>query len=482
MGVRCGEDFVRTRGRFCLLVCVPLVAALAVVGFPDEIELHNGKRMQGKVVEKTPEFVSFRLGADAGTVVRIPAKNIRTIKIDEQRAKAGPADSGTPKATPAPPAAAPSTAAPPILKPPTTDHAAAQPQKLPAVGAAASLRPTNTRTKSEVEALIASAGATPPDWWDSVSLTYPKALNLTWAEPPRGEWNAQKNLGQYVWDIINPNPHRWKEGVKLLHHVLTVNKGNPDKLYETAEALARMYHQLLGDWARAAFWWRKAAELGGYDIEDFAIELAECYWKLGNRDMAVSTLSPLTEDESAEGIVIQLWADMGEIDKALQLAEDQARSGWPHIGYLAAGDACRRVGRYKEALAYYQKVLAVRHDPGQPGAGLVKRNHDRARANIEAVKVFDALDLAKIADGTYRAVSPAYAGPLHVAVIVKSGRIESVTVTRHEEKQFYSAITDATSQIIEKQSVKGIDMTSGATITAEAIVNATAKALASAMK
>ena len=69
-----------------------------------------------------------------------------------------------------------------------------------------------------------------------------------------------------------------------------------------------------------------------------------------------------------------------------------------------------------------------------------------------------------------------------MAVVVKNARIESVRVTQHTEKQFYSAITDTTARIIAKQGVKGVDMTSGATITAEAIVNATAKALANGMK
>ena len=42
----------------------------------------------------------------------------------------------------------------------------------------------------------------------------------------------------------------------------------------------------------------------------------------------------------------------------------------------------------------------------------------------------------------------------------------------------HSALTDVPNQIIEKQGVKGIYATSRATITAEAILNATAKALA----
>ena len=141
---------------------------------------------------------------------------------------------------------------------------------------------TNVRSRAEVEALITKAGATPPEWWPTVEVNYPPTLNLTWANPGK-EWNAQKNLGQYIWDIINPNPSRWREGVRLLHHVLTVNKDSPEKLEKTTEALARMYQSLLQDWARAAFWWRKTIQLGGYDEADFALDLGECYWRLGNR-------------------------------------------------------------------------------------------------------------------------------------------------------------------------------------------------------
>jgi len=474
------------------------ILMLAISGFADEIEMVNGSRVQGQVVEKTAEFITFRF-ADSGMVARIPARNVRAVSINEKAPAAGAPLRETPKPMPTPSVTkAPTpTPTPPIIKPPTSKPLLVTPQvpkptdvvppgPTPSKPAGA-LQPSstpragNTRTKDEVEALIAKAGTTPPDWWDSVALNYPPTLNLTWADPGK-QWNAQRNLGQYIWDIINPNPPRWREGVKLLHHVLTVNKDDPENLERTAEALATMYHNLLQDWERAAFWWRKTAQIGDYDIEDFAIELSECNWKLGCKEMAAAALSPIKSDETGSGIVIKLWSDMGEIEKALELAELQARNGMPYIGYLAAGDACRLAGRYQDALAYYQKVLAFRYNPKAQGAGFIKRNQERARASIEAIKVFDALDLSRIPDGTYKSNSPAYAGMLHVAVVVKSGRIESVKVTQHQEKQFYSSITDTTRQIIEKQSVKGVDMTSGATMTAEAIVNATAKALASGMK
>jgi uncharacterized protein with FMN-binding domain len=87
-----------------------------------------------------------------------------------------------------------------------------------------------------------------------------------------------------------------------------------------------------------------------------------------------------------------------------------------------------------------------------------------------------------VADGTYRAASGGYEGPVEVEVAVAAGKIESVRVTQHREKQFYSALTDVPNQIIAKQSVQGVDATSRATITAEAIINASAKALASGAK
>ena len=63
---------------------------------------------------------------------------------------------------------------------------------------------------------------------------------------------------------------------------------------------------------------------------------------------------------------------------------------------------------------------------------------------------------------------------------VAGGRIAAVQVTRHTEKQYYSSITDTCAQIIKKQGAKGVDATSGATITSEAILNASIKALGKA--
>ena len=333
-----------------------------------------------------------------------------------------------------------------------------------------------TRSRAEIESLIEKVGKTPPNRWNTTQLDYPPSLDLSWPLRPEGPWNAHENVGQYIWDIINPNPGRWKEGIKLVNHLMIRHQDDPAKLVRSMETLGHMYHNLLEDWARAAFWWRTAERYDGY-VDP--VGLAHCYWKLGSKEMAVEALAEIGSDYTRHGAVIKLWADMGEYDKALVLAERKAAEGMPVIAYLTAGDTCRLAGRYPEALAYYQKVLTVQDDLGREGD--IKKDRERAQGSIQAIRFFDSLDVAEVADGVYTANSIAYAGPLHVEVTVKGGRIEAVRVTKHEEKQFYSALTDTPSQIVRKQSVKGVDAVTGATMTSEAIINATAKALAGGM-
>jgi uncharacterized protein with FMN-binding domain len=335
------------------------------------------------------------------------------------------------------------------------------------------------RTRAEVEAIIQKAGTTPPDWWNSVPLTYPKTLELTWTQPPKGTpFTASKYLGQYIWGTINENPARWREGAKLMHHVLTVNKDDTAKLARTMEALARIYHELLADWARAAFWMRKAAVTDTDYADDVALELAHCYWKLGSKEMAATVLGRYQTDNTAGGNVIRLWADIGELDsKALPMAEAVAREGYPDIGYLAAGDSCRLAGRYPQALDYYQKVLAA-----TTGWNQIKRNKTRAQNSIDGIRAAQGLDLTRVRDGTYTASSMGYAGPVEVAVTVAGGRILSVKVTKYQEKQYYTALTDTPAEIVRLQGIKGVEAVSSATITSEAIMNATMKALAQGMK
>ena len=333
------------------------------------------------------------------------------------------------------------------------------------------------RTRAEVDALIEQMGRTPPEWFEATALNFPQSLDLAWPEKPPGGWNNQKNVGQFVWDVINPNPGRWREGVRLMHHLLTLHRDDTARQARIMNTLGHMYHNLLEDHARAAFWWRKAGvdKSSSLNLQG-GVRLAECYWQLGNKPMAVEALNRAPNHISK----IKLWADMGETDKALQMARSAAPGNASDFIYLYAGDACRIAGRYPEALDWYQKVVAL-PKPAKPN-GRLDRSVNRAKASIEAIKLFELSDVSRVPDGVYKGNSLGYEAQVHVEVVVRMQRIESVKVTDHREKQFYASLTDTPRKIIEKQGVKGVDATSSATITSEAIIYGTAKALAGAMK
>ncbi|TKJ34260.1 MAG: hypothetical protein CEE38_18310 [Planctomycetes bacterium B3_Pla] len=343
-------------------------------------------------------------------------------------------------------------------------------------------RRDTTRTRAEVESLIENVGRTPPDWYGSTPLNYPRTLDLSWPKPS-GPWNTRKHVPHYMFSVINENPRRWKEGARFMHHVLSVNRDDPEVHQKAFDQLGHCYHDLLGDWARAAFWWRK---LDKYHMNNF-LGLADCYWKLGSKEMAASLLRRIRTDSTRYGSAIKLWSDMGELDDALRLAETSARAGNPSGAYIGAGDACRKHSRYSQAIAYYRKVLAMpmtytRINGKNQKNPILERNKQRAQTAIDNIKTFETLDLNRIPDGIYTGASLAYVADLAVAVTVQNGRITSVRITEHKDKQYFSALTDTPNQIIEKQGLRGVDATTSATITSEAIINATAKALTSSPK
>ena len=331
------------------------------------------------------------------------------------------------------------------------------------------------RSKAQIEKLINGVGKTPPVWYASVKLSYPRSLDLNWPQPPpTREWNSQRNVGQYVWDIVNPNPSKWRSGVRFMHFMLEKHAANVRLRTRVMQTMGRMYFDFFRDYPRAAFWWRAAGVDKTQSIQ--GVHLAECYWRMGNMEMARDLLGQLPNLYPA----IKLWADMGETEKALDVARAFARSGYTDMAYLSAGDACRTVGKLDDAVTYYKHVLTL------PASGQmakrIQRNKQRAWANIQGIKLYDSLELSRVHDGKYSGKAPAYAGELHIEVTMAGGRIASVRVTEHKEKQFYSAIKDTTLQIVKEQGFSGIDATTGATITSEAIINATAKALAGSLQ
>ena len=437
------------------IAALVLVVASAASSPAATIEYLDGTRIECQVLSKDATSVTIE-AKSAGMLVKrtIPLAKIHKVTINDkvyvinERAAAGAAKSAP---------AGKSKAAGPL-------------------DSGESAGGKELRTKAQVDALIDELGRQPPDWYEATPLNHPQSLDLSWPDgPPPGGWNNQKNVGQFVWDIVNPNPGKWREGVKLMHHLLTLHKDDPAKRTRIMVELGRMYHNLHQDYARAAFWWRQAGVEKTNSPPGVTVHLAECFWRLGNKQMALDHLRKL---KSIPYDAIKLLADMGEAPEALRLVESIAKNpnNQLHFAYLYGGDACRVAGRYAEAVKYYEKVLAIAAEGQQKGQ--IDRCQKRAAESLAAIKLFELLDVQKIADGKYRSSAIGYEGPIEVEVSVAGGKIDAVRITQHREKQFYSAMTDTPAKIIAKQGVKGVDATSSATITSEAIINATAKALA----
>lgn len=448
---------------------VVVVMMLSTSAHAATIEFLSGSKVECIVISKTDTVLTVEITVSGKKVTsNYQLSTIHAVTIGDKRYVLNEKTAG------ATTSAGPSTATSRPATGSTTGSSTTGSSTSGSTGTGNTLASKDTRTRAEVEALIDQLGRTPPDWYNSTPLNYPQSLDLTWPEKPQGAWNNQKNMGQYVWDVINTNPGKWREGVRLMHHLLVVNKDDSKTTSRVMQSLGGMYHNLLEDYARSAFWLRKAGVEQYPDVvPGKTVLLAECYWRLGSKSMA----DELLDKAPATVSTIKLLADMGDTTKALQLCDALARQGYPDTAYMHAGDASRVAGQYQQALQYYQKVLDV------PATGQqqkrIEKFQARARASMDAIKLFELTDVSRVRDGSYDASSLGYEGQVGVNVVVRSGRIESVRVTQHREKQFYSALTDTPAKIIAKQGVKGVDATTNATITSEAIINATAKALAS---
>lgn len=418
-----------------MLILVIPVAAQAV----DTVELTTGAKAMGTVRSYSGDVVIVDVKVGTRTFQRrYPKSRVRAIIVDGKR----------------------------------IDMKTGQP-----VAASSAGKGKVERSREEILAEIDRQGKTPPDWYEATPLNYPKSLDLSWPMPAPKGWNNTKNVGQFLWDRINPNASRWREGVKFMHHLLSTSK-DKDVQKRAMQRLGSMYHNLLQDHARSAFWFHQSGlqnELS--NAPRLAVFLAEDYWQLGSKRMALEILARMKRKPY---IAIKLLGDLGETDAAVHLGEAFAKTGQASTSFLYAGDACRVAGRLDDAEKYYRRAIAgiPANEASKPHR---KRDKARAEASIAAIR-FYTLDPKNVRDGKYSASSIGYEAPVHIQVVVASGRIEAVNVTRHREKQYYSSLTDTPRKILERQGVAGIDATSSATITSEAIINATAKALASGLK
>ncbi|MDD4890510.1 MAG: FMN-binding protein [Phycisphaerae bacterium] len=420
---------IRIKGH-CFAVLMALLALLpAAASLADELELANGTVYKGKLLGRDEYGVKFEVQMDGGGAIAmtIPQNMVKELRLG--------------KAVPVTPAA-----------PGVGDRPTWQSGKL------------DTRTREQVELLIAEAGKTPPAWLAATKLDYPKTLDLSWA--PNDD--AEKDLSRYFAEGIYGEPDKWHEGIKLLHYVLDQSK-TPQLKARTAAALGEAYLFLESDPARAAWWYRQAGSKG------FECELANCYRKLGCVSLAGQTLT-LMPNPPVHVLAIRVWAQIGDLEAGLKLVDGAAREGHADAAYLAAGDACRYAGQYKQAIGYYQQVTAA-----TAGGSDLEKYKEVAKASIDALKKIEAVELRKIADGSYTGESIGYDGPLTIEVVIAGGKITAAKAAKQTEDRPLTGLADVAKGIADAQGIKGVDGVTGATVTTDAMLNATAVALAGAM-
>jgi uncharacterized protein with FMN-binding domain len=429
---------------YLLLLLLTLWMLPSITVAQDSLEFLDGSIVQGKILEirKDAKEFDFRLPTDDPTSSKTyPYSDVLAVTFNGKRF---------------------------VLTPPSnTMRPNGKVSGGKARDASSSLGSSN-RSPKEVLALIESAGKKQPDWFESTVMNHPESLDLSWPMDAKGPWDESKNVGQYLWGRIKPNEGRWHSGIKLVHQCMALHENDTQKLSRDMDTLGEMYFTLLQDYPRAAFWLQKAKAPVSRQT---GIHLAECYWRLGNQAMAME----LMRGKSLHPSAIKLLGDMGEIDQALRVTSYYAKTPQSDDAFLNAGDALRSAGRLDDAIEYYQRVIDSSNARNEEYR---QRNLARAAGAIEAIKLYDRADLTRVKDGTYTDSSTGYNGKLEVQIKVSGGKIETARVTKHQEKQFYAAITDTTAQIINKQSIQDIDGTSGATITSQAIIHASARALA----
>ena len=173
----------------------------------------------------------------------------------------------------------------------------------------ASAGTTVERSRKEVEDLIKQTGSTPPDWLEETPLNFPQTLDLDFPAKPVGAWNNQKNVGQYMWDVINVNPGKWHEGASCSITCSTCTRTTPRCGHGWPSACRHVSPSVSG-LCRA-----RPTGLDSAPGQADPSQLAECYWKLGNKAMAIQVLNSL---KFVTFSTIKLWADMGDPDRAHQ--------------------------------------------------------------------------------------------------------------------------------------------------------------------
>ena len=273
----------------------------------------------------------------------------------------------------------------------------------------------------------------PPKWLRSVKVNYD--LRKPW-----------KDARLHIRKLLGGTPETAREGMALTY--LYFRKGDIGDGHELP-----LYLLLGGEyaWAFAEFRKRLASAPEGHTHE--YLNLAACYSHFG-------------EHKSAEQI---MNIALQRLPKPPWRIANEAKIH-DHFGDLYA-----KMRKTDLARRHYRRAAELFPTSRQPyGRHLLKRHAERVRTKIELLDM-KSLDFGRLRDGSYRGTTIGYRGDITVTVTVRGGKVADVK-TQHKEDIEQGATRIVPERIVKAQSLE-VDGITGATITSEAIVIGTFRAL-----
>ncbi len=179
-----------------------------------------------------------------------------------------------------------------------------------------------------------------------------------------------------------------------------------------------------------------------------------------------------------------LYSDYGLYEAAVPVLEQGLNTPPPDPKWTemrqaemhdALGDLYVAWGKIDQAKTHYSEAVRL-YPQGKPpyGQHLLPRRAKKVQSKLDLLSI-RSLAEARLTDGHYKETSLGYSGDIHLNIEVKAGRIANIDV-KDEEKIDQNACSIIPRRIIEKQSLQ-VDGVSGATVTKDAIIGGTLRAL-----
>jgi len=307
--------------------------------------------------------------------------------------------------------------------------------KPPATQVKRQAAPPSQPVRPKVLAAQLAAYEVPPPWIETTTINYD-------TDKP---WKEARQEIRRLLSLNQPDTHR--QAMKLTWIYLQKDDINDGHEYP-------MYTFMGGEklWAvKAANWYINKPDSNA-PILSF-LYLASIYSQYGEYDRALQTLT-LALTKLPEGPTkIMRQADVHD----------------------AFGDVLAAKGDLQSAKQNYESAVRL-YPTAKPkyGRHLLPRRAKKVQSKLDLLN-YRPLKDASLKDGQYREKALGYSGDINLTVIVKGGRVTDIK-TSHKEKIDQGACISVPQNIIEKQSLK-VDSVSGATVTKDAIVSGTYRAL-----